>query len=169
MHPTFAGVFDDAEKRYLPTDSLKEIHRYVKSVPLRINLYRMLRDNEVKIMQVVADRLVADFETTETAATIERSLQNGLLLMRHCAMAMLMDNSQQLEPQLLNWLRESMQIHGTETVDASLYGYLRQVLAKVLNPQQLPLIDGLLTQAQGYLAGTETTQTTASPQTAVNQ
>jgi hypothetical protein len=151
MHPTFAGVFDDAENRYLPTDSLKEIHRYVKSVPQRLTVYRMLRDHECKIMQVVADRLVADFGETEAEATIERSVTNGLLVMRHCAMAMLMDNAQQLEPQLLNWLRESMQIHRTETLDAALYRYLRQVLAKAINPQQLTLIDPLLVQAQSYL------------------
>ena len=73
MHPTFAGVFDDAENRYLSTDSLKEIHRYAKSVPQRLNVYRTLRDHEAKIMQVVADRLVADFGETTPEATIERS------------------------------------------------------------------------------------------------
>jgi hypothetical protein len=149
MHPTFAGVFDDAENRYLPTDSLKSIHRYVKSVPLRISVYRLLRDNECKIMQVVADRLVADFGETAAEATIERSVSHGLLVMRHCAMAMLMDNAQQLEPQLLGWLRESMQIHGTDQLDTALYRYLRQVLTKAINPQQLAVIDPLL--IQGYL------------------
>jgi hypothetical protein len=151
MHPTFAGVFDDAENRYLPTDSLKSIHRYVKSVPLRISVYRLLRDNECKIMQVVADRLVADFGETAAEATIERSVSHGLLVLRHCAMAMLMDNAQQLEPQLLGWLRESMQIHGTDQLDTALYRYLRQVLTKAINPQQLAVIDPLLIQAQGYL------------------
>jgi Phycobilisome protein len=151
MHPTFAGVFDDAENRYLPTDSLKEIHRYVKSVPQRLTVYRLLRDHECKIMQVVADRLVADFGETEAETTIERSVMNGLLVMRHCAIAMLMDNAQQLEPQLLSWLRESMQIHRTEKLDTALYRYLRQVLTKAINPQQLALIDPLLVQAQSYL------------------
>jgi Phycobilisome protein len=151
MHPTFAGVFDDAENRYLSTDSLKEIHRYVKSVPHRLNVYRTLRDHEAKIMQVVADRLVADFGETTPEVTIERSVTNGLLVVRHCAMAMLLDNAQQLEPQLLGWLRESMQIHGTEILDVALYRYLRQVLTKAMNPQQLALIDPLLIQAQGYL------------------
>ncbi len=151
MHPTFAGAFDDAENRYLSTDSLKEIHRYVKSVPLRISVYRTLRDHECKIMQVVADRLTADFGETTPEATIERSICHGLLVLRHGAMAMLMDNAQQLEPQLLGWLRESMQIHGTDKLDAALYRYLRQVLTKAMNPPQLALIEPLLIQSQAYL------------------
>lgn len=162
MQPTFAGVFDDAENRYLPTASLQEIHRYVKSVPLRLGLYRTLRDHEVKIMQVVADRLEADFATVETA-TIERSVQNGLLVVRYCAMAMLLDNAQQLEPQLLDWLRESMAIHGTQPLDQALYHYLRQVLGKALKPQQMQLMEPLLMQVQAYLG------LVGEPQAAVTQ
>jgi hypothetical protein len=162
MHPTFAGVFDDAENRYLPADRLKEIHRYMKSVPVRLSLYRTLRDHEAKIMQVVADRLTHDFAASAEVNTIERAITHGLLVTRHCAMAMLMDNSQQLEPQLLNWLRESMQIHGTLAIDTALYRYLRQVLSKALNPQQQALIDPLLQQVQGYLTSPDPVATMAS-------
>lgn len=150
MQPTFAGIFDDAENRYLPTESLKDIHRYAKSVPLRLGLYRTLRDHEMKIMQVVADRLTTDFPAVDEIK-VERALQNGMLVVRYCAMAMLMDNAQQLEPQLLDWLKESIAIHGTQKLDEALHHYLHQVLTKALKPQQMDLLEPLLNQAQAGL------------------
>jgi hypothetical protein len=158
MQSILSGLFDDAENRYLPPDHLKRLNHYVKSVPLRIATYRALRDNEVKIMQVVANRLETEFVAKYGIERIEQSLRHGLLVLRHAAMALLMDDGEHLERQLLGWLRESISIQGTREIDTALFRYLRQVLAKAMNPQQLSLLDPMLVEVQKSLSQTETLQ-----------
>lgn len=155
MHSILSGLFDDAENRYLPPDNLKRLNQYVKSVPLRIATYRALRDNEVKIMQVVANRLETEFVAKYGVERIEQALRHGLLVLRHTAMALLMEDGEYLERQLLGWLRESMTIHGTTPIDTALLRYLRQVLAKAMNPQQLTLLDPMLVGVQKSLSSPE--------------
>jgi hypothetical protein len=162
MQPTLSSLFDDAENRYLNGESLTELHRYVKSMPSRVAVYRLLRDNEVKIMQVVADRLSQEFSAKASVETIECTLRHGLLVMRHGAMAMLMDDAHQLEEKLFSWLRETMLIHDTTMIDRSLYKYLKQVLAKALNPQQMALVEPLFVQIQTVLLAADVT-TPATP------
>jgi hypothetical protein len=151
MQSVLSGIFDDAENRYLPNETLGKLNQYVKSIPLRVATYRALRDNEVKIMQVVANRLETEFAAKYGVATVEQSLRHGLLLLRHAAMGLLMDDAAYLDRQLLDWLKESMRIHQTSAIDAALLRYLRQVLAKAMNAQQLALLDPLLASVQKSL------------------
>jgi hypothetical protein len=154
MKSMLSSLYDDAENRYLNTETLTGLNHYVKSVPLRVATYRALRDNEIKIMQVVADRLETEFaslHTAEQVEQVEKTITHGLLVMRHSAIALLMDDPEYLETRLLNWLRETMAIEATGPIDAALFRYLRQILAKAMNPQQLALLDPLLVMAQKSL------------------
>jgi hypothetical protein len=146
-----SGLYDDAENRYLNAETLTGLNHYVKSVPLRVATYRALRDNEIKIMQVVADRLETEFASQHTVEQVEKTITHGLLVMRHSAIALLMDDPGYLETRLLNWLRETITIEATGPIDAALFRYLRQILTKAMNPQQLALLDPLLVMAQKSL------------------
>jgi hypothetical protein len=145
MQSPLNNLFDDAETAYLNKEALIQLHQYMKSLPQRIAIYRSLRDNEVKIMQIVADRLSQEFGQSHSESTIEQSLCNGLLVMRSLAMALLNSDVDAVEAKLLSWLREVMEIHGTEAIDTALYKYLKQVLAKALNPQQMAIVEPLFT------------------------
>ncbi len=151
MHSILTGLFDDAENRYLPPETLTKLNQYVKSLPLRVATYRALRDHEVKIMQVVANRLETEFAANHRIETIEQSIRHGLLILRHCAMALLMDDPSYPDRQLLGWLSESSQIQQTGAIDAVLLRYLRQVLNKAMNAQQFGLLDPLLVSVQTSL------------------
>jgi hypothetical protein len=148
MQATIEHIFDDVENRYLPQESLKQVHLYVKSLPERITAYRTLRDRETVILQKVADQLQKTFPDVPQEA-LERSLRYAMLTLRQCAMAMLMEDHNYLEDQLISWLRESVVIHGTAKVDRVLYSYLKKVMVQALSAKQFTLLNPLVEQVEG--------------------
>jgi len=161
MHPQLESVFDEAENRYLNSNELGVLSQYVSSLPERLDLYRVLRDREVEVMQSVADNLMTVLPNQKPAA-LERSIKNALLVLRYCAMAMLLEDVSFVEDRIRGWLKESMQAHNTLTIDNKLYQLLDQQLAKTLNPQQLALLQPMLTLAQNSLLGSEEPLTAAA-------
>jgi Phycobilisome protein len=150
MQPIIDGIFDEADGHFLKAEGLSEINRYVKSLPDRITAYRVLRDREIDIMQKAADRLEADFPNEPTAA-LERSITNALLLLRHAAMAMLMNDERFLQERLIDWLGESIRIHGTLAIDAALQRLLCQQLERAMSPQHMSLLNPFLKTAQAAI------------------
>jgi hypothetical protein len=148
MQSPLNNLFDHAEAAYLSREALMELHQYMKTMPQRVAIYRSLRDNEIKIMQIVADRLNQEFGQSHSEAAIERSICNGLLVMRSLAMALLNHDVDAVEGKLLSWVREVMEIHKTQAIDTALYKYLKQVLTKALNPQQMAIVEPLFTHIQ---------------------
>jgi vacuolar-type H+-ATPase subunit E/Vma4 len=150
MQPIIDGIFDEADSHFLKNEGLSEINRYVKSLPERITAYRMLRDREIEIMQKAADQLESTFPDQSTAA-LERSISNALLLLRHAAMAMLMNDERFLQDRLLDWLGESIQIHGTLAIDTALQRLLAQQLERGMSPQHMSLLNPFLQRAQAAI------------------
>ncbi len=150
MQATIEHIFDDVENRYLPQESLKQVHLYIKSLPERITAYRTLRDRETVILQKVADQLEKTFPNVPKE-DLERSLRYAMLTLRQCAMAMLMEDHNYLEDQLISWLRESVAIHGTAKVDRVLYSYLKKVLVQALSAKQFTLLNPLVEQVEGAI------------------
>lgn len=147
MHPTIEAMFDEAENRYLKPDELNVLTTYVDSLPERLNTYRYLRDQEIGIMQHVADQL----ETRcpgESQYTLERCLKNAILVMRYAAMAMLLNDSEFLTNRVVAWLEETNAIYQTQAVDTALYQLLNHRLGEVLNKEQLSLLRPHLTVAE---------------------
>lgn len=150
MHPQIEALFDEAEKRYLKPEELNTLSQYVSSLPDRLETYRRLRDHEIEILQPVADHLQVEL-SNERVEDLERSLKNALLLLRHCAMAMLLNDEALVQDRLLGWLEQSAQVYKTYRIDSVLYRLLNQQLSQVLSPQQLGLIKPSLALAQTTL------------------
>ncbi|OUC14765.1 MAG: hypothetical protein B0A82_10570 [Alkalinema sp. CACIAM 70d] len=106
MHPVIETLFDEAENGYVPPGTLAEMNQYMKSLPERLAAYRTLRDREIQVMQKVVDELQSQF-TGEPVERLEQSLKTGILVVRHCAMAMLMQDERYLEERLMTWLEET--------------------------------------------------------------
>ena len=147
MHPQIDTLFDEAEKRYLKPEELEILNRYVDSLPDRMETYRRLRDLEVDIMQPVADQLQSALPN-ERQEDLERSLKNALLMLRYCAMAMLLSDDSFVHNRLLSWLEKSAQVYKTYSIDSTLYRLLNQRLSQTLTPQQLNLLKPSLALAQ---------------------
>jgi hypothetical protein len=145
------SLFESAEKPYLDANALTTLSQYVSSIPERIAVYRILRDQEIAIMQPIADALQQ--RTQEPEAKVERSVRHGLMALRYIAMAMLLDDSAFVEGRLQGWLPEMVQAHETQALDQQLFQLLEQQLAKVLTPAQMNLLKPGMTKARDLMLG----------------
>lgn len=162
MQSPIEAVFDEAENRYLKPEDLRDLASYVSSLSDRADAYRAVRDNELMVMQQVADQLQAEMLTATTDA-IERSLKNGILVLRYCAMSMLLDDETFVQTRLLNWLRESIQMQDAGAIEASLYPLMIQNLTQALTSKQMKFLEPLLTLTQNtLLQSTETEMLTVA-------
>lgn len=150
MHQHLETLFDEAENRYLKPEELKLLSQYVESLPQRMEAYRLLRDQEIELMQQVADQLQAALPQEKTEA-LERSIKNALLMLRYCAMAMLLNDESFVAERLLGWLSRTMQAYDSQKIDATLYRLLNQRLTQVFSPQQMSLLSPPLLLAQKSL------------------
>jgi hypothetical protein len=157
MHPQIEAIFDEAENRYLTPDELGLISQYVDSLPERLEAYRTLRDRELEVMQRVADQLQAAMPQ-EDVKNLERSIKNALLLLRYCAMGMLLDDESFVKDRLLGWLQGTLSSYNIQAIDSTLYRLLNQQLSQTLSASQLNLFTPILTMAQNSLL-----QNTAAP------
>ncbi|MCL6433585.1 MAG: hypothetical protein K6T90_05100 [Leptolyngbyaceae cyanobacterium HOT.MB2.61] len=150
MHPQIEAIFDEAENRYLTPDELGLISQYVDSLPERLEAYRTLRDRELEVMQRVADQLQAAMPQ-EDVKNLERSIKNALLLLRYCAMGMLLDDESFVKDRLLGWLQGTLSSYNIQAIDSTLYRLLNQQLSQTLSASQLNLFTPILTMAQNSL------------------
>ncbi|MDX2097380.1 MAG: hypothetical protein SFW36_06350 [Leptolyngbyaceae cyanobacterium bins.59] len=150
MHKQIEELFDEAENRYLKTEELNVLSQYVSSLPERLETYRLIRDQELDIMQQVVDQLQKQMPD-EPIANLERSIKNALLVVRHCAMGMLLNDENYIQDRALNWLSRTAQVYNTQTIDTVLYRLLTQRLSQVLTPQQLGLFNPFLQLVQQRL------------------
>ncbi|MBD2056351.1 hypothetical protein H6F88_10015 [Oculatella sp. FACHB-28] len=150
MHPQLETIFDEAENRYLKPEELSLLGEYVDSLPERLEAYRNLRDRELKIMQSVADQLQLELPQ-QKVEMLERSIKNALLLLRYCAMGMLLNDETFVKERLLGWLSQTIQVYDTRSIDAVLYRLLNQRLKQALNPRHLTLLSPMLLLAQNTL------------------
>ncbi|WP_421655737.1 hypothetical protein [Leptothermofonsia sp. ETS-13] len=156
MHPKIEAIFNEAENRYLTPDELGLISQYVDSLPERLEVYRILRDRELEMMQQVADQLQAAMPG-EDITNLERSIKNALLLLRYCAMGMLLDDESFVKDRLLGWLQATLSSYNTQAIDTTLHRLLNQQLSQTLSASQLNLFTPILSMAQNTLLQKATT------------
>ena len=159
MHPDIEAMFDEAETRYLQPQELNCLNHYVTSLPLRIETYRYIRDQEITIMQQVAEQLETQFPK-ENLLTLERCLKNALLVLRYSAMGMLLNDETFLQRGLINWLEGTAKAYRTEAIDQSLYECLTKRLGELLTMTQVELLTPHLALAQETLVGQHKPQMT---------
>lgn len=150
MYTEIAAIFDEAESRYLKADELGILGQYVSSLPQRLETYQCLRDQELSIMQQVADQLQIEMPQ-EPTANLERSIKNALLVLRYCAMSTLLNDESFVKDRLLSWLSQVTQTYNSQKADTVLYRLLDQRLSQVFKPQQLSLLAPSLQLAKDAL------------------
>lgn len=150
MHPQFATVFDEAENRYLKPEELKPIIQYVASMPERLDTYRSLRDRELEIMQAVTDQLQAELPQ-EPEESLERCIKHALLMLRYCALSLLINDEDLIQHRFLDWVGPLAKAYDTKNIDAKLYRLLNQQLSKVLTAKQMGYLSPGLALAQEAL------------------
>lgn len=153
MNPKLAAVFDEPENAYLKTDELNALSQFVSSLPERITLYQRLRNEEVTLMQSVADALQQKF-AQESEDKLKRCLQNGILMVRYAAMSMLADDDAMVTKRLETWLPEIIAAYETQAIDMALYRLIKEQFASRFSPAQMALLSPGLDAAEQLIAGT---------------
>ncbi|HEY9763756.1 MAG TPA: hypothetical protein V6D07_14585 [Trichocoleus sp.] len=163
MNPKLDALFDEPEKRYLNADELSVLSQYVSSIPERMKAYRLIRDQEIALMQPVADTLQQQMPNA-SEALLERSVRNGLLILRYAAMAMLVDDEAFMDQRLQGWLPEMAKAYNTQAIDQKLLEIMISRLSQALPPQQMSLLKPSLAKAQAILKNSrETVESISSP------
>jgi hypothetical protein len=150
MNIPIADLFDEAETTYLTPETLGMVNQYMGSFPARLAAYRALRDQELEIVQWVADQLQVR-HPHEPIALLERSLKNALLVLRDCAMAMLLHDKTYVQTHLLEWLSSTMSAYPTQPIDLTLHQLLNQRLSQKLEAEHWQLLGPQLSQVQTLL------------------
>lgn len=163
MNPKLNALFDEPEKRYLNAEELGLLSQYVSSLPERMAVYQQLRDQEVSLLQPVVDTLQQQ-QPDIPQATLERCVQNVLLILRYGALAMLIDDPDFMNKRLSGWLPEMVKAFGMQAVSQKLLEMLQRRISQVLSPQQMELLQPSLKQAITIVAGArETVDSVSSP------
>ena len=151
MNPKLEGLFDEPENRYLKPEELSVLSQFISSLPERINFYRRLRNEELTLMQPVADALSRQLPQ-ESEEKLKRGLQNAILMMRYAAMAMLADDPTLVTQRLESWLPYMAEAYDTTTIDQTLYQLIREQLASRFSGEQMMLITPGLDAAEALLS-----------------
>lgn len=150
MHPQIEALLDEAESRYLKPEELGLLNEYVHSLPARLTAYRTLRDRELDIMQPVADQLQKELPQ-EKIENLERAIKNALLILRYCAMGMLLNDENFVQERLVNWFGGTMSLHNNPTINTVLYRLMHQNLSIILDGQSMSLLTPYILLAQTLL------------------
>lgn len=150
MHPEVEALLEQAETRFLKPEELATFKRHVASLSQRLKVYEFLREKEVTIFQPVADQLQETFPDKKPEI-LERSLKHWLLILRHCAMAMLLNEENFLRQRLLDWLSGLVNAHQSRELESALYNLLQVRLKEVLSQQALAILQPFLDQAQATI------------------
>jgi hypothetical protein len=152
MNPKLEALFDEPENAYLKSDELTALSQFVSSLPERINFYRRLRNEEISLMQPVADALQQKFPN-EPEDKLKRSLQNAILMVRYAAMAMLTDDPDMVTKRLEAWLPDMVAAYDTQAIDQALYQMIREQFAGRFAPEHMALITPGFDAAQALIGG----------------
>ncbi|HLO47296.1 MAG TPA: phycobilisome protein [Kamptonema sp.] len=150
MHPEIEVLLDHAETRFLKTEELAAFKRYAATLAQRLKVYEFLRDKEVDIFQPIANQLQEIFPK-EKQENLERSLTHWLLALRHCAMAMLLNDSLFLEQRLLEWLAGIVEAHQSQEIEETIWKLLQSRLKEILSEQAIAILQPFLDQAKSTL------------------
>ena len=143
-------LFHAAEDSYLQDSDLQYYEASMATLESRLALYEMLRDSEEKIFQRLALSLREDYPDT-APAKLQLALKHWILILRYCAMAMLLEDSEFLKYRLLEWMTDVVSAHELQDIESSLYQMLKRRLKKFMSGEQLDLLNPYLSLAQEML------------------
>ena len=132
-------LFHAAEESYLQDSDLQVFETSIVNLKERLDLYEKLRDMEEKLIQRLALNLEESYPN-EPPSRLQLALKQWVLVMRYCAMAMLLDDPEFLKYRLLEWLSEVIVAHNLQDLENGLERLLQRRLKKFLTGDERELI-----------------------------
>lgn len=147
MTQPIEALLIEAEGKYLTAEALDSLKTYVKGWPERRSVYQHLRSKERALVAATLQDL--DQEMPALPPRVRELCQRDLVLaLRHCAMAMLIQEEELLQERLIEGLEDQVRLYDLQETYTTLYRLLQQTLKHQLPPSHLELIRPYITQAQ---------------------
>lgn len=147
MNPKLENFLNLAEEQYLGVDQMDNYRSYLATLAQKIEVYEILRDQEVFLFKILADELEEQYPDERSNVMCEAISQWSLVL-KYCAMAMILDNPEYLSIRVDNWLRELIELRNIPQIDKILYETLGEILPEVLLDEQIALLHPYLEQVK---------------------
>ncbi|AMW28297.1 MULTISPECIES: phycobilisome protein [Arthrospira] len=144
------SLLTQAENRYLKPEELQEFKRHTSTLAQRLKIYEFLRDREAVIFEPIVEKLQTAFPEAQQPL-VEKSLQHWILIMRHCAMAMLLDDTDYLKNNVLDWLRGFVKTRQSQTIETKIHELLLARLQEMLSPKAMIYLEDNLNLAKDTL------------------
>ena len=156
MQSHFEVLFEAAGDRYPQPEDLSLVTQYVASIPERLKTYQRLRDQELAVMQQIADQLPEHLPAAADAE-LEQSLIKGALTLRYCAMGLLLNDVSFVQARITSWLSEALLTEPTQA-DRLVYDLMTQQLNRLLSASQQALFHPMFAVAIELLVNAETAE-----------
>jgi hypothetical protein len=154
MYPQLKNLLHQAEDRYLEQQEIQHFQYHTASLAQRLEIYELVREQEVAIFQPVANQLLEVF-SHQDGKVLEQAVKNWLSVMRYCAMAMLLNNRGFLQQRSLEWMTDIVQARQTQDIDRKISEWLQVELHQVLSGKQMTLLQPFFQQASDAILGIE--------------
>jgi hypothetical protein len=143
-----AELLQKTEDRFLNSEEIAELSNFVAGMPARLTIYKKLRDREVSILQAVADQVEQELPSADTK-DVEKSISSLMLVLRYCAMALLMNSDEAfLKQRILRWLEQVSTAYNLRRINEVIFRHLNHLLTQEFSPAELGLLQPLITTAQ---------------------
>jgi len=137
------SIFDSVDNRYLEPAESKQLLEYSQSIPERLTAVHDLQRHEASIAKELTDRIVDVYP--KIAARIEgyeKTERDLLLILRYCGQAMLRNDPQFLNDQLLYWLKTMLQAFKLgENVLRDSYVWMKEISQTKLDAKSYALLE----------------------------
>ncbi len=150
MYPELETIIHQAEESYLDDRILDNFSAEIDTLRERLEIYQLMRDNEITLFQEVANNLLGDY-SQENPKNLEKSLKYWLLITRYCAIAMLLNNHEFLDRRLLEWLTDIVQADELLAIQNALYNLLMKEITELVTAKQLAYLQPFFDQAKTTL------------------
>lgn len=143
MNHALKQIFEHTDNAYLSADDMQLLTAYSASLSDRMAALQDLQQHEAKIAKETTDRIVEVYP--KIAARIEgyeKTERDLVLIIRYCGQAMLRDDRQFLNDQLLYWLKTMLQAFKFgENVLYDSYVWMKEASARHLTPASYSLLE----------------------------
>ncbi len=147
MASSFEQMLIEAEARYLKPEELGQLKAYVLGWPKRQHVYQVLRERESQMVSRTLNALKQEMPSL-SGQVLDLCQRHLLLLLRHSAMAMLLQDEELLKERLIEWMEEEVGLYGLQSVYEIAYRIFQQELKDHLAPGELEFIRPFITQVQ---------------------
>ncbi len=147
MASSFEQMLIEAEARYLKPEELGQLKAYVLGWPKRQHVYQVLRERESQMVSRALNALKQEMPSL-SGQVLDLCQRHLLLLLRHSAMAMLLQDEELLKERLIEWMEEEVRLYGLQSVYEIAYRIFQQELKDHLAPGELEFIRPFITQVQ---------------------